>query len=74
MDLLSLSLAEERVASATAFVPSTVPATWAGPAATACQARLDALRLVLAGLPARLEEARAAAAVVDDPLLQCVVP
>ena len=74
MDLLSLALAEESLASATALVPSAVPSSWTGPAASACQQRLDTLRLLLAGLPARLEEARTTTAVLDNPLLQCVVP
>ncbi|MCI7457326.1 hypothetical protein [Actinomyces urogenitalis] len=72
MDLLSLVLAQEAVASAVAHVPSTVPASWSGPAATACQTRLDELRLLLTDLSARVDNARTAAAAVDDPLLQCV--
>lgn len=65
MSTLNVALARDDVDTGVALVPSDVPATWTGSAATACQTVLDDVRLVLAGLTGLLDTAESAVAALD---------
>ena len=66
---LNIALAKE---DATTGV-SLVPASWTGPASTACQTQLDTLRTLLVGLDPLLETAASAMTALDDAGYQCGV-
>lgn len=71
MSVLNISAADTLVSDATALVPTTVPDSWLGTAATACQTDLDYCQTLLTGLQPLLEAARSAVAALDDASVQC---
>ena len=52
--------------AAAALVPLTVPTTWVGSAATACQGGLDSVRLALAGIDLLIADAKTTSQALDD--------
>ena len=70
---LNIASAKEDATTGVSLVPVSVPASWTGPASTACQTQLDTLRTLLVGLDPLLETAAGAMTALDDAGYQCGV-
>ncbi|AVM62177.1 MULTISPECIES: hypothetical protein [unclassified Actinomyces] len=64
MSLADLDSADTDLTFATASFPTTVPASWTGSAATACQTSLDQVSLLVSALTSQLTEVRSACTAV----------
>lgn len=73
MDVLPIARAVAHIDAALACIPASVPPTWRGPAAQACEQRLGQVRAGVAALSAQAHHAQDLIVVAEEAQLQCVV-